>query len=200
MSARRVSVRLWWPLGAFLAVVAVSVALACNGDGEPERTIVISFTTPTPVPTATSTPTPDPTRTPTPTPTPNPYVCGVNPDPAPTRLLQVQEPQPGENVRASFHLRGWGATESFQQIGVGVAVINAGGDVVKVLDPVPAQPRAFRALPSGLENTDLSSPFAVDIQIPGLAGPTSFCLWVFLDTDPEGLPKGVIQVPVLVTP
>ncbi len=79
-------------------------------------------------------------------------------------------------------------------------MINAGGDVVKVLDPVPAQPRAFRALPPGLENTDLSSPFAVDIQIPGLAGPTSFCLWVFLDTDPEGLPKGVLQVPVLVTP
>ncbi|MCH7576367.1 MAG: hypothetical protein IH822_01010 [Chloroflexi bacterium] len=174
--------------------------MACNGDGEPEQTIVISFTTPTVVPTATSTPTPDPTRTPTPTPTPNPDVCGVNPDPAPASLLQVQEPQPGENVRASFHLRGWGSTESFQQIGVGVAVINAGGDVVKVLDPVPAQPRAFRALPSGLENTDLSSPFAVDIQIPGLAGPTSFCLWVFLDTDPEGLPKGVLQVPVLVTP
>ena len=174
--------------------------MACNGDGEPERTIVISFTTPTPVPTATSTPTPDPTRTPTPTPTPNPDVCGVNPDPAPASLLQVQEPQPGENVRASFHLRGWGATESFQQIGVGVAVINAGGDVVKVLDPVPAQPRAFRALPSGLENTDLSSPFAVDIQIGNLTGPTSFCLWVFLDTDPEGLPKGVVQVPVLVAP
>jgi hypothetical protein len=174
--------------------------LACNGDGEPERTIVISFTTPTVVPTATSTPTPDPTRTPTPTPALAADVCGVNPDPAPASLLQVQEPQPGENVRASFHLRGWGATESFQQIGVGVAVINAGGDVVKVLDPVPAQPRAFRALPSGLENTDLSSPFAVDIQIGNLTGPTSFCLWVFLDTDPEGLPKGVVQVPVLVAP
>ncbi len=79
-------------------------------------------------------------------------------------------------------------------------MINAGGDVVLELAPVPAQPRAFRALPSGLENTDFSSPFAVDIQIASLTSPTSFCLWVFLDTDPEGLPKGVVQVPVLVAP
>ena len=103
-------------------------------------------------------------------------------------------------MRASFHLRGWGSTESFQQVGAVVAVISAGGDVVLVLDPVPAQPRAFRALPSGLENTDFSSPFAVDIQIPSLAGSTPFCLWVFLDTDSEGIPKGVVQVPVVVAP
>jgi hypothetical protein len=174
--------------------------LACNGNGEAERTISISFTTPTAVPTATSTSTPTPTPSPTPTPTPNPDVCGVNPDPAPASDLQVQEPQPGEKVRAPFHLRGWGSTESFQQIGVGVAVIDADREVVLVLDPVPAQPRAFRALPSGLENTEFSSPFGVDIQITDLAGPTLFCLWVFLETDEEGTPKGVVQVPVLVTP
>ena len=103
-------------------------------------------------------------------------------------------------MRASFHLRGWGSTEGFQQVGVGVAVIDAGQEIVLVLDPVPAQPRAFRALPSGLENTEFSSPFGVDVQIPGIAGPTSFCLWVFLDTDEEGSPKGVVQVPVLVAP
>ncbi|KKL10310.1 hypothetical protein LCGC14_2557130, partial [marine sediment metagenome] len=154
----------------------------------------------TPVPTATSTPTPDPTRTPTPTPALAPDVCGVNPDPAPASVLQVQEPQPGEKVSARFHLRGWGSTEGFQQIGVGVAVINADGEVVLELAPVPAQPRAFRALPSGLENTEFSSPFGVDIQLTSLAGPTPFCLWVFLETDPEGLPKGVVQVPVLVAP
>ena len=79
-------------------------------------------------------------------------------------------------------------------------MINAAGDIVLVLDPVPAQPRAFRALPSGLENTEFSSPFGVDVQIAGLAGPTSLCMWVFLDTDAEGSPKGVVQVPVLVTP
>ncbi len=79
-------------------------------------------------------------------------------------------------------------------------MIDAGGDVVLVLDPVPAQPRAFRALPSGLENTDFASPFAVDIQITDLAGPTLFCLWVFLETDEEDIPKSVVQVPVLVAP
>ncbi len=198
MFAKRVSVRLWWPLGALLSVVAVSVALACNGDGEVERTIVISFTTPTAVPT--TTPTPTPTPSPTPTPTPSPNVCGDNPDAAPASVLQVQEPQPGEKVRASFHLRGWGSTEGFQKIGVGVAVLDANQEVVLVLDPVPAQPRAFRALPPKLENTEFSSPFGVDIQITSVAGPTLFCLWVFLDTDAEGNPKGVVQVPVLVAP
>ncbi len=79
-------------------------------------------------------------------------------------------------------------------------MIGADQEVVLVLDPVPAQPRAFRALPSGLENTEFSSPFAVDIQIPGVGGPTPFCLWVFLETDEEGIPKGVVQVPVLVAP
>jgi hypothetical protein len=172
--------------------------LACDGDGEAERTIVISFNTPTAVPTSTSTPTPTPS--PTPAPTPNPDVCGFNPDPAPASVLQVQEPQPGDKVSGSFHLRGWGSTEIFQQIGVAVAVIGADGETVLVLDPVPAQPRAFRALPSGLENTEFSSPFAVDIQITDLAGPTLFCLWVFLETDEEDIPKGVVQVPVLVAP
>ena len=79
-------------------------------------------------------------------------------------------------------------------------MIDADQEIVLVLDPVPAQPRAFRALPSGLENTEFSSPFGVDVQIPGVAGPTSICLWIFLDTDEEGSPKGVVQVPVLVSP
>ncbi len=103
-------------------------------------------------------------------------------------------------MSASFHLRGWGSTESFQQIGVGVAVIGADQEVVLVLDPVPSQPRAFRALPSGLKNTEFSSPFGVDIQITDLAGQTPFCLWVFVETDEEGIPKGVVQVPVQVAP
>ena len=103
-------------------------------------------------------------------------------------------------MKVPFHLRGWGSSESFQQIGVGVAVIGADQAVVQVLDPVPPQPRAYRALPAGLENTEFSSPFGVDIQITGLAGPTPFCLWIFLDTDAEGLPKGVVQVPVLISP
>ncbi len=71
-----------------------------------------------------------------------------------------------------------------------MAVIGADQEVVLVLDPVPSQPRAFRALPSGLENTEFSSPFGVDIQITDLAGPTLFCLWVFLETDEEGIPEG----------
>ncbi len=79
-------------------------------------------------------------------------------------------------------------------------MIGADQEKVLVLDPVPAQPRAFRALPSKLENTEFSSPFAVDIQITGLAGPTLFCLWVFLETDEEDIPKSVVQVPVLVAP
>ncbi len=79
-------------------------------------------------------------------------------------------------------------------------MIGADQAVAQKLDPVPAQPRAFRALPVGLDNTDFSSPFAADIQLTGLAGPTPFCLWVFVETDEEGIPKGVVQVSVLVAP
>lgn len=187
-----------WPQMALPVAVILFLCVACNGGGEAEPTIGITLTSPTPTPESTSIPTPTPS--PTPTPTPSPDVCGVNPDPAPPSVLQVQEPQPGQQVKNPFHVRGWGSSRVFHEIGMVVAVVDAGGELVRVMVDVPPQPRAHRALPRGLQNTEFTHPFAVDVLLTDLAGPTPFCLWAFLKTDGEGSPKQIVQVPVVVNP
>jgi hypothetical protein len=197
VSVRKVSVRSWWPLGVLLAVVAVSVGLACTGDGDTEGTVVVTLTTPTP--TVIPSPSPEPSPTPSPTPTPDPEVCGFNPDPAPLAVLQVEEPQPGQRVKNPFHVRGWGSEIGFEDRGVIVALVDAKGDPLPPKD-VPPQPRALRIPLPGLKVTEFTAPFGVDIVLPELRSPASFCIWVFLETTAEGVPKQVVQVPVVVTP
>ena len=82
--------------------------------------------------------------------------------------------------------------------GVAIAVVNERQEVVQVLN-VPAQPRDYRVLPPGMENTAYTRPFAADIVLTDLAGPTPFCVWVYLTADESG-PKSVVQVPVFVAP
>ena len=186
-----------WLLMALLAAAVVFLGLACNGSGDGERAIDITLTSPTPTPITTPTPTPMPT--PTPTPTPNPKVCGVNPDAAPPSVLQVQEPQPGQQVKNPFHVRGWGSEIGFEQTGVVVALVDAQGNPLPPRE-APPQTRANRVAPPGLTVTEFTRPFAVDILLSELEADTSYCLWVFLKTDEAGRPKGVVQVPVVVTP
>ncbi|HEU4760383.1 MAG TPA: hypothetical protein VFT91_10445 [Dehalococcoidia bacterium] len=185
---------------ALAALVVSSLALlaaACqtgSGNGTPSG-IVVSITTPTPQPSPQIIITP----TPSPTPTPQPLqVCLPNPDPAPPGLLQVLEPKPEQKVAIPFHIRGWGSTIGFQNAGVAIAVVNDKQEVVQVLS-VPPQPRDFRVLPPGMENTDYTRPFGADIVVTDIAGPTAFCIWVYLETA-DGTPKSVVQVPVLVAP
>jgi hypothetical protein len=187
----------FWPLMALLAAAVVFLGLACNGSGDGEGTIGITLTSPTPTPI--TTPAPTATPTPTPTPTPNPKVCGVNPDPAPPSVLQVQEPQPGQQVKNPFHVRGWGSEIGFEQRGVVVALVDAQGNPLPPLE-APPQTRANRVAPPGLNVTEFTRPFAVDILRSELEADTSYCLWVFLKTDEAGRAKGVVQVPVVVTP
>ncbi len=186
-----------WPLMALLAAAVVFLGLACNGSGDGERTIGITLTSPTPTPI--TTPTPAPTPSPTPTPTPNPKVCGVNPDAAPPSVLQVQEPQPGQQVKNPFHVRGWGSEIGFEETGVVVALVDAQGNPLPPLE-APPQTRANRVAPPGLNVTEFTRPFAVDILLSEVETDTPYCLWVFLETDEAGRAKGVVQVPVVVTP
>jgi hypothetical protein len=182
---------------ALLAAAVALLGLACTGGGNGEPTVVISLASPAP----TSAPTAVPTATPTPspTPTPNAAACGVNPDPAPASVLQVQEPQPGERVKNPFHVRGWGSEIGFQDSGVVVALVDEMGNPQAPLD-APPQPRAGRVVPPGLKVTEYTRPFGVDILLPDLKTATAYCVWVFLGTDAEGIAKQVVQVPVIVTP
>jgi hypothetical protein len=197
VSQFRAGRRFPWPLIALAALAAVWLGLACRQDEGTEGTIEITLRSPTatPEPTATATPTPEPT----PTPRPVQDVCGVNPDPAAAAVLQVQEPQPGEKVKNPFHVRGWGSEIGFQDSGVVVALVTASGDPLPP-KTVPPESRAGRIAPGGLKITDYTAPFATDVLVSGLSAATPYCLWVFLSTTEEGIPRQVVQVPVTVTP
>lgn len=186
--------RYLWPLVVAAAVLAAALGLACEGGDESGKTVVIRF--PTPTPTDVPSPQPSPSPTPTVTPTPQP-VCGVNPDPAPATALQVQEPQANAKVSNPFHLRGWGSDIAGK--GVIVALIDRNGDPLPEKD-VPAASRSGRIAPSGLTVTAGTAPFATDILLEGLRAETAYCIWVFLDVNAEGEPKGVLQVPITVKP
>ncbi len=192
------TLRWWWPLAGLVVVVGVSIVLACDEGGDGEGTVVVTVSTPTA--TVVPSPTVTPTPAPTPTPTPGPDVCGDNPDPAQLSLLQVQEPEPRERVPNPFHVRGWGSMIGFEKIGVVVAVVDAEREVVQDWVVPPQQQRTYRLLPAGLDNTESTRPFAIDIVVTDLSGPTPFCLWVFVETDDKGVPKGVVQVPIVVVP
>ena len=187
------------PASLAVLVLALAVLAACGGDkteGEEGGPVVV-VTTPTAKPTRVATPTASPTPSPTPSPT---QACSFNPDPAPPSLLQVIEPKAEQRVGIPFHLRGWGSTIGQSQSGVAIGILDGKGKILQTLPYIPAQPRAGRVLPPGLENTANSAPFAADILLSGLAGPTPICVWVYLETTADGTPKKVVQVPLLVTP
>lgn len=188
--------RLLWALAAIAAAVFV---LACSGDDGAERTVVIRVPTATATAEPTVAPTPTPSPTPTRTPTAGPNVCGANPDPAPPAVLQVQEPKPEEKVANPFHVRGWGSEIGFEDRGVVVAIINASGDPVLDKDVRP-ESKAGRIAPPGLKTTGHPAPFATDILLTGLTDQTPFCIWVFVETTREGIPRQVVQVPITVLP
>ncbi|TMB93494.1 MAG: hypothetical protein E6J42_12805 [Chloroflexi bacterium] len=184
------------------AVVFVSLlAVSCGGGDDAASAgaspdVVISF------PSATGNVTPIPRRTPTPTVSPSPSplkVCAPNPDPAQPKLLQVQDPQPGQQVKVPFYVRGWGSNIGFENKGVALAIVNVKQEVKQVLD-LPPQPRNYRIAPPGMEITENTKPFGADIVINNITEPTPYCLWVYQETTAEGTPKGVVQVPIMVLP
>jgi hypothetical protein len=187
---------------AGFALLSLGLAAACGRGGESfsgdkeTPDIVVSF----PSPSGDVTPRPRKTSIPSESPSPTPLkVCAPNPDPAQASVLQVEDPKPEQQVKVPFHVRGWGANIGFQDQGVAVAIVNAKQETVQVLD-LPPQPRTFRVAPAGLEITEFTRPFGADIVISGLNEPTPFCLWIYQETDAENTPKGVVQIPVVVTP
>lgn len=180
--------------------VGLLFSAACVGFGEDEGDDGL----PVVVETARRTATPEPTAAPTPTPSPSPTatpmpVCMNNPDPAPGSLLQVIQPEPNSEVRVPFEVRGWGSTIGMNNAGVAVAIVDARQQTLQVLD-VPPQPRAFRVPPNGIEITDNTRPFGADVVLERVVEPTRYCIWIYLETDEEGRPQSVVQVPITVVP
>jgi hypothetical protein len=137
---------------------------------------------------------------PTPTPSPTPLqVCGTNPDPAPPNILMIEAPTNAQQVKVPFAVRGWGSNIGFEDQGVAVAIVDGTQTVRQVLD-LPPQPREYRVAPPGMNITEFTKPYAADIVIQGLTGPTPFCIWVYQQTNEQGQPRGVVQVPVIVIP
>jgi hypothetical protein len=187
------------PVGVTLLALAVTAA-SCGGDAESENDstpgVIVD------IPTASGDVTPRPRRTPIPSITPSPTplkVCAPNPDPAAFELLQVQEPSTEQRVKVPFHVRGWGSNIGFEGRGLALAVVNAKQEVTQVLD-LPPQPREYRIAPGGLKVTEFTQPFAADVVINGVTEPTPYCLWLYLEATASGSPRGVVQIPVIVTP
>ena len=126
-------------------------------------------------------------------------VCAPNPDPAPPKVLQIQEPHPEQQVKIPFHVRGWGSNIGQDNRGVALGIVDANQKVVQVLN-LPPQPNTYRLPPPGLDRTDNTRPFGADIVIQGITAPTPYCLWIYQSTTADGRPRGVVQVPIVVVP
>ena len=191
--------------GGAVAVAAMLMLVSgCLGGGDDDGGgggggFDVTFETPVPNDdTPTPVITPSPSATPSPSPTPFP-ICGSNPDPAPPEVLQVQTPEMEAEVMVPCEVQGWGSTIGKDDVGVAVAIVNDKLQVLDVLD-VPPQPRAYRLEPSGLDVNDDTRPFGADVVIANVVEPTRFCVWIYLETDADGLPKQVVQVPITVLP
>jgi len=179
--------------------VGLFVVNCGGGDSaaQPETSELVEILTPSP---GAETPLPRRTATPSPAPTPSPLkVCAPNPDPALPKVLQIQEPHPEQQVNIPFHVRGWGSNIGQDNRGVALGIVDARQTVVQVLN-LPPQPNTYRLPPTDLERNDNTRPFAADIVITGIKEPTPYCLWIYQETTPEGRPKGVVQVPIVVIP
>jgi hypothetical protein len=184
-----------------LGLLSLAVlAAACGNDAGGENDSTPGVIADIPAPSGDVTPRPRRTPIPSVTPSPTPLkVCAPNPDPAAFSALQLQEPSSEQRVKVPFHVRGWGSNIGFEGRGVALAIVNAKQEVTQVLD-IPPQPREYRIAPGGLEVTEFTQPFAADVIINGVTEPTPYCLWVYLEATASGAPRGVIQVPIVVTP
>ncbi len=99
-----------------------------------------------------------------------------------------------------MEVRGWGSTIGLNDSGVAVAILKPDLAVLQPPVEVPPQPRVARVPPGGLEITPYTRPFAADLPFSGITEPLPVCIWVYLDTAENGTPKGVVQVPVELTP
>ncbi len=177
---------------------ACLLLISCGGGDDATPTPAVSVVLITP----SGSPTERPRKTPTPTPVPTVTpleVCAPNPDPAPSNVLQVQQPVAGEQVTIPIFVRGWGSTIGQDDRGVVLSVVDAHQNIVQT-NNLPPQVRDYRVPPPGLDITDNTFPFAADVVLDDVNEPTPYCLWLYLNTDEMGHALQVVQVPVVIVP
>ena len=186
----------------FLAAVGtlILLSLACGGDGNESGPNATGVTVVISSPDTTATPPPSRTASPTPTPSPTPLaICSPNPDPAAPAVLQVEAPQAEVKTTIPVRVRGWSSNIGEEDKVVFVAVVDQ-KQIVLQTNKVPPQPREFRVPPSGLEITEFTRPFAIDILLDDIVRETPYCIWVYQDVDEAGKARGVVQIPIIVEP
>jgi hypothetical protein len=192
-----------WCVGlAAMALVGPLLFLACQDEetAGPEPTGTgLRIVTSTPIPTAAPTLPPQLTATTgTPMPTPVPNVCPENPNPAQPNIMVVEEPKPSDHLTSPTHVRGWGVGIGFESQGVHVAIYDSTGEPLKEMMGPPL-PKEGRTPPPGMEMSEFTAPFAVDIAFSTSVSQPG-CVSVFGISSADGRPVNVVQVPVLLQP
>ena len=114
-------------------------------------------------------------------------------------MLQIEAPEAGAKSTLPVRVRGWSSNLGEEDKVVFVAVVDQKQDVLQTKQ-VPPQPREFRVPPAGLEITEFTRPFAIDILLDDVVRETPFCIWVYQDVDEEGQARGVVLVPIVIEP
>ncbi len=201
-SMMQTSVR-WRLCLAALALVLLGpfLFLACQGDettGAISTQIGLSIVTVTPAPTPAPTPVVVVVVSATAAPTPVANVCPDNPNPASPSMMVVEEPKPSDHLTSPAYVRGWGVGIGFQGQGVHVAVYDSTGEPLNEVKGPPL-PKEGRIPPPGLDTSEFTAPFDVDITFKTTNSQPG-CVRVFGVSSADGQPVNVVQVPVLLQP
>ena len=112
--------------------------------------------------------------------------------------MVVEEPQPDDHLTSPAHVRGWGLGIGFENEGVHVAIYDSTGESLKEMKGPPL-PKEGRTPPPGMEVTEFTAPFAVDITF-SVDIPQPGCVRVYEISPRDGHRVNVVQVPVLLQP
>ena len=167
-----------YTLLAALLTLAV-LAVACGDDDDEATSTPTQAATPTATaasPTATASGTPTATATAA-------DVCGENPDPATDQQVQVDSPEPGDEITSPLQATGLIAVFEAQ---FNIALKDAGGNDI-------ASSSAMSSEGQTLAPFSVTLPFTVSER-------TDACLWVYDISENDGQITMVYQVPVVLLP
>ena len=137
---------------------------------------------------------------------------GASSGPAPPESEGDGEESQGVlEVGSPVHVRGWSSEIARDDRGVTIAlialvddqmefvpIVDAEGQEVQVVDAPPLPPEGLIP-PSGLQVTEFTAPFAVDIGFQ-VEEPQPVCLWVFIQLEGSSDAQEIVQVPLRLLP